>query len=389
MIKTKYPVKKIITIGDLHFGAKNNNGRIHINIKDCIRDFIIPIIKRTIDESGGTDGIYICLMGDICDDKQQIVAEIYTDITSIIFELSRLLPTIILIGNHDTPMTEMVEINNLKPFKYIDNVELVEREIFTIPTVLGENNDFDFLSWNKNKLHILNQIEKTKSSSKFCFTHLSIAGFVYDGKPINESKHISLDDIGHYKTVISGHIHNYQKSKNTTYVGIPLQISESDHKIENPGVIIFDVENNTQTFIENKISPRYINVGYEFHDSVDVTNRYVTVICGIKNYSKIDFDGIRIKLIEKGAIMVNFEQQFVNHTGATIREGAVIDTNGEPIIFNLTEKFEQLIDVTDVVPISKSEKYNLEATDKDRLKSSVRTFVRESELITKDLDLES
>lgn len=63
-------------------------------------------------------------------------------------------------------------------------------------------------------------------------------------------------------TILSGHIHKRQESKNVYYIGCPYQLRRSD--IDNQkGIYQLDIENNVLTFFPNNFSPIFHKIKVE------------------------------------------------------------------------------------------------------------------------------
>ena len=98
-----------------------------------------------------------------------------------------------------------------------------------------------------------------KADYLFCHTDVKGAEFnkwtkIDHGNEIKEFKS--------FKKVYTGHIHYRQKVGNVNFVGCPYELTRSDignHK----GYWVLDIDNGTEEFIENPISPRFIRFNVE------------------------------------------------------------------------------------------------------------------------------
>ena len=153
-----------------------------------------------------------------------------------------------IVGNHDTFFKNTNDVNSpdllLGEYK---NIKTFDR-----PT---EVDGIVYLPWlcADNFEEATNVIKNT--SSKVCFGHLEIAGFVmFKGQNTHES-HDGLDPsmFKKFDLVCSGHYHHRHGRGNIQYLGNPYQMFWNDHEDER-GFHIFDTETLELEFIKNPFS---------------------------------------------------------------------------------------------------------------------------------------
>ena len=125
-------MSKIFLLGDTHIGLgyPNTTDKWHKVHIEYFRDFLIPLLKREVKE-----GDIIVHLGDLFDNRNIIPINLLNYGMDIVVEMSKIAPLHIIIGNHDLYSKSASEINSVRPFKYIPNVE-----IYDSPKVLIYNN---------------------------------------------------------------------------------------------------------------------------------------------------------------------------------------------------------------------------------------------------------
>src|SRR5574343_417982 len=83
-------------ISDTHFGVRNSSNEWMEIQKEYFYNFLIPLLKK---ESKKGDILIHC--GDVFDSRQSINLFVMNFALEIFEELAKILPVIILLGNHD------------------------------------------------------------------------------------------------------------------------------------------------------------------------------------------------------------------------------------------------------------------------------------------------
>ena len=215
---------KYLLIGDPHFSEKN-----------------APVIDKFIEETFKLNlKAYqkIIILGDILDTHEKINLRSLCKAIDFIKKLSKYSKTYVLIGNHDRinnsvylseehPFTGLIGLENI----YIINKPFLEENFLYVPYVETGRfyeaiSDFD--------------LKKVKT----IFAHQEFLGSIFDDKG---------DKIPDIKTY-SGHIHNYRKMANLTYVGTPFQHSYHD----NPDKFLLEVDSGKESKIYLDIKKKRI-----------------------------------------------------------------------------------------------------------------------------------
>lgn len=184
---------KYLLIGDPHFNEKN---------APVIDEFIEQLYKLNLKKYNK-----IIILGDILDTHEKINMKSLCKAIDFIEKLSSFSSVYILIGNHDrlnnndflSEIHPFTGLKNKKNIYIVDKPYLIEKLLF-VPYVKTGRFYEAIENINLDNIEII-------------FAHQEFYGSIFKD---------SGDKIPSVKTY-SGHIHNYRKIKNLTYVGTPYQ----------------------------------------------------------------------------------------------------------------------------------------------------------------------
>jgi hypothetical protein len=248
---------RILLIGDPHF--KINNAYESDQFISEIYKLILPPEESSFrDEKIKKKNKYdkIIILGDILDTHEKIHMRPFCRATEFIINLSKISPTYVLIGNHDR-INNSVFLTDEHPFNGLASERA--KNIFIIDKVLEEDG-FLYVPYVPTgrfdeALKTVPSIQKNgfkKENYKVIFAHQEFQGSIFQ-----DQGDIPPKDIPIY----SGHIHNYRKMGNVTYVGTPFQHSFYD----NPDKFVMElnIKDNidlNKTNIFNKIREEKITL---------------------------------------------------------------------------------------------------------------------------------
>lgn len=288
-------IKRVFIISDTHFGIKSNN-LDWINVQEAyFNDFLIPLLKREYKE-----GDILIHCGDVFDNRQSLHLLVLNKAISIFEKLSKILPIFIIAGNHDLFKKQDTEINSLKCLKWLPNTVIFENyNVIDTKDMLLLFSPWTTPEEQKENIDITLQRSKRKS---LLFCHSNIQGIQYN-KYVKIENGNTADDFSKVTHVYSGHIHYAQQMKNITYIGCPYSLTRND--IDNiKGVYLHDLKNDTQTFFENTLSPKFIRIPLEdlFEMTVSeintiIENNFVDLLSDIKWTTQFPFS-LFIDMIE-------------------------------------------------------------------------------------------
>ena len=240
--------KKIFLLGDTHIGLGYPNAtdkwhKIHI---EYFKDFLIPLLKREVN-----DGDIIVHLGDLFDNRNIIPINLLNYGMDIVEEISKIAPFHIIIGNHDLYSKSTSEINSVRPFKYIPNVE-----IYDSPKILKFNNlNILMMPYIEKRLDQIKVIEENKNCDYlFCHSDLNGCKMHLNSAAHRNSDKIDIENFKYFKKVRSGHIHLVQSNNCFTFVGSIFQMDRNDAG-DQKGIFVIDTENDTEEFFPNNVSP--------------------------------------------------------------------------------------------------------------------------------------
>jgi DNA repair exonuclease SbcCD nuclease subunit len=243
-------MSKILIIGDTHLGLGYPNSvdkwfKVH---KEYFEEFLIPLIKSELTED---DIIIHC--GDLFDNRSVVPINILNYAQDFLEKISKICPVHILIGNHDLYTKSTNDINTVKLYKYIPNISVYEE-----PTkIYFGGKSILMLPWIEKKEHQIEQLKKFNGTDYlFCHSDLNGAKMHLTSVAHKNNDKIDVEEFSGYKNVYSGHIHILQVNKNFTFVGNNFEMDRNDINNQK-GIFILDLENGTEKFIKNNISPKY------------------------------------------------------------------------------------------------------------------------------------
>lgn len=310
MIREHKPIDKIIPIGDLHFGFKSNSHEWLGIMKQFFYALLIPFLLQVKKRQKDGEHIVVLFEGDINDNKQLINSLIQNEQITIFEEIAKIFPVYIYIGNHDTPFKDKVDIgsdekenkqfvNSCRPLGLIENVQVYDEphildckngnKILLLPYEVNPDKELETIN------HYLDLYEK---DGLYGFGHTEIAGFHYEGIPVDESKHNPVSAFVRFIKFWSGHIHKKQEIGNVAFTGTPYQTRTNEIKNE-VGFHLMDITGGKEYWIENTISPRHKQLSLfnlmnmklsEANEFVE--NNFVSVVAPSSLIYKVNFSDV-------------------------------------------------------------------------------------------------
>lgn len=280
---------KIILLGDLHFGIKQDSRIIYEAYEKFINQCLFPYIEKNNIK-------YLIQVGDLVD-KRKYITGVCLKATKLLLECfqEKGIECHFLVGNHDSVfkntlshnyVSEIIEgnYNNFHVYEEPKEIKINKKKILMIPWICKDNYS-----------HCMNAIEN--SSAPIAIGHLELSGFQhYKGHIAKEGMSPKIFDKFH--AVYSGHYHTRSNDSNITYLGTPLDLTWSDYD-DQKGFHVLDTETMDIEFIPSPISLHMI---YEYEDDKDVDmlifkDKIVKITCN-KEYQPQKFDNF-INLLDK------------------------------------------------------------------------------------------
>ncbi len=167
-------------------------------------------------------------------------------------ELSDIVETIVLVGNHDMPGNYGIEKHALTVFKRIQNGRL---KIIDKPTVFGQLVYCPYIHSEDEFLTAVHSIDGTESKTLIC--HAEFSGSQYDNGFY--SPHGFNPDKVRYQAIISGHIHKEQiiAGGRVDYPGTPKWDTASDAN-EHKGIWLYEHDVNGKVLTRDRLSTAHV-----------------------------------------------------------------------------------------------------------------------------------
>lgn len=233
---------KFAVLGDLHFGARNNDKRIEESIHQFFLEVFIPYcikhkIKQTIQ------------LGDFFDVRKS------ADISMLYFLKTKIVPLFkesgmtfhILIGNHDTYYKNTNEINSLELI--LSDFDFLK--VYYKPTTISVGKmNIDLIPWinEENEEEVVKFISKSKST--YCAGHFDLSGFMMNKQVVSQYHSRETGFLDQYHSVWSGHFHTRSSNGHVTYTGTPYELTWADFK-DQKGFHIVDDKDGELVFVPN------------------------------------------------------------------------------------------------------------------------------------------
>lgn len=240
-------------IGDSHLGLGWPNSvdkwyKVH---KEYFSEFLIPLLKERV-----KTGDIILHLGDLYDNRNVIPINLLNYGMDVVEDLSKIAPLHIIIGNHDCWSKSSDEINTIRPFKWIPNVQVYQKttkieynglKLCLMPYIDKRMDQISLISENKDCDYL------------FCHSDLNGCKMHLTSVAHKNSDKIDVEDFKSFKRVFSAHIHIRQVNKNFEFIGSIFQMDRNDYG-DQKGITILDTNTGEIEFIPNKVSPVFKKV---------------------------------------------------------------------------------------------------------------------------------
>jgi hypothetical protein len=239
-------MSKSFIISDIHLGVHALHAEKWVkSARDYFFEWFIPMLK---DKARPGDHLYF--LGDIFHDRTSIYIPALLLAQEIFEATTKILPTHVMIGNHDMYSIIDPTQNSLRWLKHIDNLFFYER-----PKIITQDNKKIYiLPWIENRDEQMSLLLANKQCD-YVFCHSELQG-AFDNERKAIDTLVRLNAFKHFNHVFSGHIHIRQTYGNFTYVGAPYHMDRAD-KNDTKAVFILDMKTGEIDTYENTYSPEY------------------------------------------------------------------------------------------------------------------------------------
>jgi len=242
--------KRAFLISDTHFGVRNSSQEWLQIIEEYFDDFFIPLLKKE-----SKDGDILIHCGDVFDSRHSLNLFTMNLALRIFEEISKIVPIIIILGNHDIAKKNSNDVNSVKILKWIPNIKVLEEP--EVITVSGKK--LLFMPWRAGHKEELSCIENNPADFMFC--HTEMQGLKFNRSTIIETG-LEMKVLKDFRKVYAGHIHFSQKKNNFRMLGCPYPMTRSDMNNEK-GVWCLDIETEEEHYYPNILSPKFVRILFE------------------------------------------------------------------------------------------------------------------------------
>ena len=374
--KDKLYFNSFFMIADMHIGIKLGATEWIENMRNYFYDFFLPLMKKNKKQN------QVCIVcGDVFDDRKSVNLEANDLAIEVFEEISKILPVIIINGNHDMYKKSDNKITSLRSLENIKNVTIIKdptiitlKETISVPSGPDEEEikekkiaDLAFIPYQgdmEKETNLCNACNKCN----FIFMHTDIKNLRYDnGRDI--IKGVEVGNIkGH---IYSGHIHKRQDTEKVTYIGSPYQLRRSD--IGNvKGIYHVDVKTGKETFYENNVSPIFQKVWLS--DLLNMSYKEVQNLCA-NNYTDIlvkdtELPNLNITKVYDVLECCNPKRVLIKDVNSNINAFDDIDDENYKEM-SIPEIIDSLIDKMEIEPNKKQALKELSAKYQDLLKVEI------------------
>jgi Straboviridae/Ackermannviridae/Kyanoviridae exonuclease subunit 1 len=256
---------KIYIISDFHFGKYSlDSDKWLNNMTSYFYDFLIPFLKKY---KKPDDKLFV--LGDIFDNRTSIHLKALHAVVKLFEDLSIIIETHVLLGNHDMWAMSDPEVNSHSTIRNINNIYVYEQpKILTL-----DNTEMLMMPWIHGKNKEKATLEKYDGAD-LLFCHSDLNGCrtqLYPTRPFNREI-LSITDFKGYNKVYSGHIHIVQEINNFKFVGSPYHLDRNDVG-NTKGIWVYNTKKKADVFIENDFSPEFKKIKiYKDKDFVTLDN---------------------------------------------------------------------------------------------------------------------
>lgn len=253
---------KVAIFSDLHLGLYGNSEQWH-EIALNWADWIVEDLKKNKIKD-------IFFLGDFFHNRSEISVQTI-HVASLILEKFRDFNMIMIVGNHDAYYKNRSDIHSLALMSAHDNITIVDE--------LLEIEAFDkkllFVPWNT---------DLPDRQFDYIFGHFEVLTFKMNNYKVCDHGIMASDLLVRSPRTYSGHFHTKStklyKEGFISYIGNTFHHDFNDYGDEK-GYYILDLEDDTNTFCPNKVSPKFQKI----------------LASKIKQYDKTHFKNNVVKLI--------------------------------------------------------------------------------------------
>ena len=118
------PVKRVWILGDMHMGIRANSMEWLQIQEDFYENVFIPALKKHVQP-----GDVLVQVGDAFDNRQSINLKVLHYTVNLFERLGEILPTHVIVGNHDIWAKKSNDVSAIDSIKWIPNVHVYKEPV--------------------------------------------------------------------------------------------------------------------------------------------------------------------------------------------------------------------------------------------------------------------
>lgn len=329
-----------ILIADVHFGVRSSSEEWQENQKNFFSLWLIPLIQKIKNESTA-----LFVLGDIFDDRKSINIAVNDMAISVFTELGKIVPVIIINGNHDLYKKTNNSATSLRSLENIENVSIIT-ESCIIKTASNDILCVPYLGDIEKECNILRE----NTNVPFAFMHTDLSTMKYDNyREIRNGVNVNLFN----GRIYSGHIHKMQETKKCVYVGAPYQMNRGNIGDKN-GAFHLDFLSGNHVFYQNDMSPIFKKIDIEclmsLKDDInklkkEIDSNYVDILVKEEDLKK-KYKASEIYEIADKCLPKKYTIQVIpSERPESISEETINETNIEDLVISMIENSDESSEV--------------------------------------------
>jgi DNA repair exonuclease SbcCD ATPase subunit len=233
-------IDRIYHISDIHI----RNFKRHDEYRRVFKRIYDYIKQRPINENS-----VICLTGDIVHSKNDITPELVKEVTLLLQELSDILPTILIPGNHDANLNNNHRLDSLSPI-----VDAMSHPNLFYLKEGGEYQiaNISFVHWSifeEESSYI--QPEEVNSPIKIALYHGAVRDVRDTALPDFLTNALPSDKFKGFDFALLGDLHTFHYLNEEKTVAYPGSLIQQNHgEGLNHGILVWDIPSKTSEFVK-------------------------------------------------------------------------------------------------------------------------------------------
>jgi DNA repair exonuclease SbcCD nuclease subunit len=337
---------KILIFSDLHIHPHKKSSE---RLKDCLNalDWVFSVAEERRVRN-------LVFLGDLFHDRQKIDVLAYQRTFEILERRmsSKMFRLDLLLGNHDLWHYERLDVSSVNPLRSIEGIRVIDSPSVVEITDGSDSFQMGFLPYTHSPVEDIATLDRAWKDSDENKARRVLGGHIAVDGAVWNVRHNTLSDVvvehegdmvrvgpeifKKWDRVFLGHYHAAQKMDGKVeYVGSPLQLSfgEADQKKH---VLIYDTENDSVEYVENKFSPKHLIINESQVEDPDLKGNFVRL--EVDNIAGSEINKIRNDLINELGVSTLEIKQKAKNEAHVIEDAKAIFSNEDEMIERYVEQ---------------------------------------------------